>query len=118
MDEKIAWIGLALIHTPPAVAAVRPSLLTTLYGVGRESAVFPLLQHRAILFVSILTLCIWAVLDPAARRVACAAVAISMLGFIAVYLGHGAPSSLRTVFWTDVAGLPLLAWAAWRCATA
>ena len=44
---RLAWILLALIHALPAIALVRPSLLTTLYGVEPQAPAFILLWHRA-----------------------------------------------------------------------
>ena len=61
---RLAWLLLALIHVLPAIALVRPALLTKLYGVELASPVYTLLWHRAALFVVILLICCWAAIRP------------------------------------------------------
>lgn len=74
------------IHTLPALALVRPALITRLYGVANGEAAFVLLQHRAALFAVVVVLCLWAARDPAVRRPAAVATAISMIGLPALVL--------------------------------
>ena len=114
MLEPIAWGVLALIHLTPALALVRPSLITTLYGVDAGHPLFLLLHHRAALFAVILLLCLWAMADPAARRVAAVAVGLSMLSFLGLYALNGSPTALRSIAIADLIGLPALAYVAWR----
>ncbi|MGH6650674.1 MAG: hypothetical protein ACREB7_06020 [Sphingopyxis sp.] len=114
MLDRIAWLILALIHLAPALAFVRPAMLTRLYAVDARSPTFLLLHHRAALFLVVLTLCVWAAFDPATGRVASVAAAISMISFLALYWRAGSPPSLRTIARADLAGLPFLAIVAWR----
>ena len=111
---RLAWLLLALIHAVPAIALVRPSLLTTLYGVEPASPAYTLLWHRSALFAVILLICYWAAFRPEVRQLAAAAVAISMVGFLVIYGVQGMPANLRTVANTDLVGLPALAFVAWN----
>jgi hypothetical protein len=114
MLERISWGVLALIHLTPALALVRPSLITTLYRVKADNPLFLLLHHRAALFAVILLLCLWAMADPASRRVASVAVGLSMLSFLGLYVLGGSPSALRSIAIADLIGLPALGYVAWR----
>lgn len=114
MLERIAWGVLAAIHASPAIALVRPALITSLYGVDRGAAVFPLLHHRAALFGVIVLVCVWAMVDPASRRVAAVAVAVSMVSFLTIFLLGGSPPGLRSIALADSIGLPALGYVAWR----
>ena len=111
---RLAWSLLALIHVLPAIALIRPSLLTTLYGVESDSPAFTLLWHRAALFAVILLICCWAALRPEVRQLASVAVAISMIGFLLIYWAQGMPANLRSIAIADLVGLPALAFVAWR----
>lgn len=113
MLTKLAWLLLAAIHFMPAIAAIRPTMLTTLYGTESGSTAFLLIQHRAMLFAAVLATCIWAALAPEVRRLAVVVTSISMLGFLALYWRGGAPEALRTIALVDLIGLPVLAYAAW-----
>ena len=114
MFERICWGILGLIHAVPALAAVRPDLLTRLYGVARTEGTFVLLQHRAALFGVVVIVCAWAAVQPAVRPLASVAVAVSMLSFLLLYYGAGQPPALRTIAIADGAGLLPLAFVAWR----
>ena len=114
MRDRLAWLLLALLHAPPALALVRPAMIENLYGVTRDGAAFPLLQHRAALFVVVALVCLWAAADPRVRRLASAACALSMLSFLLLYWLAGAPPGLRTVALADLPFLPVLAFAGWR----
>ncbi len=118
MIERIAWVLLALLHVTPALALANPALITRLYGVGREDGAFLLLQHRAALFLAVVIVCLWALFDPTTRRLACAAVAISMLSFLLLYWLGGQPAALRSIAIMDLVGVPVLAYAAWRAFSA
>ena len=77
-----------------------------------------LIAHRGVLFLAIVIACVIAVFDPPARRALGVVVAISVIGFLALYLRAGAPPGpLRTIAIADaVALLPLavVLYAAWR----
>ena len=118
MLDRLAWLLLALLHLPPAVALVRTGLIETLYGVARETPAFLIAQHRAALFAAVLTICLWAIADESVRRLATLVCAISMLSFLLLYWQAGAPSALRTIALADMLFLPVLAWAGWRAFTA
>lgn len=114
---SVCWGLLALVHLTPALALVRPGLLTQLYGVGPESPLFLLMQHRAALFAAVLLICLWCVFDAAPRRLGAAVVAVSMLSFLWLWWQAGQPAALRRIALVDLAGLlPLavVAWAAFR----
>jgi hypothetical protein len=110
---RLAWFLLAIIHALPAIALVRPSLLTTLYGVGPSATAYTLLWHRAALFAVILLICCWAAFRPEVRQLAVVAVTISMAGFLIIYGVQGSPANLRTIAIADLIGLPALSFVAW-----
>jgi hypothetical protein len=112
--ERIAWIALALVHLTPALALFHPALLFRLYRLDPGNALFVLMQHRAALFAVIVVICVWSALDPAPRRLASIAVAISMLSFLTLYWLQGSPTALRQIAFVDMVGLPALAYVAWR----
>ncbi len=114
MLQLISWGILALIHVMPAIAVVRPSLITSLYGVSADDRTFLLLHHRAALFLAVFVICVWAILDPGARRIAAVAVAISMISFLWLYIVNGSPPALRSIAIADLIGLPALAYVTWR----
>ena len=111
---RLAWLLLALIHALPAIALVRPSLLTTLYGVEPASSAYTVLWHRAALFAVVLLICYWAAFRPEVRQLAAVAVAISMVGFLVIYGVQGMPAHLRTIAIADLLGIPALAFVAWN----
>lgn len=115
---RIAWAALALVHVMPAAVAAAPRLVDRLYGVPPGGDVGVLLVHRGFLFLAVLVAAAWAIFDPAGRRLATAVVAISIIGFLFVYLRAGAPAGpLRTIAVADAAALIPLAFvtlAAWR----
>lgn len=114
MIVKLAWLGLALIHLAPAFAGMIPGALSKLYGIAPDGPAMLLMQHRSALFLSVFVACVWCAVDPAPRPLALAVVAISVLGFLALYATHGFPAGpLRAIAWADAAALPLLAVAAW-----
>jgi hypothetical protein len=112
--EPLAWLVPALVHTPPALALVAPSLLTRLYGVDGDATVILLLQHRAGLFLMVVVACVWSAVDPAPRRLAAVLVAISMVSFLILYWTAGTPETLRVVAVSDLVALPALAYVSWR----
>ena len=84
MLRRIAWLALALLHLLPAIAMVRPSLLSELYGIDAASPAFPLVWHRAALFGVVMVIAIWASVRPEVRPLASVAVGFSMITFIAI----------------------------------
>ena len=114
MIEAVAWIVLALIHATPAFALFQPALLTRLYGVEQGTPLFLFMQHRAALFLAVVVICLWSIVDPGARRLAVVAVAISMVAFLAIYVKAGMPNALQSIALADAVGIPFLAFAAWR----
>ena len=114
MLDRVAWLLLALLHLSPAMALVRPAIIETLYGVGRDTPAFPLVRHRAAMFVALVAICLWAMADPGVRRLASVACAMSMLSFLLLYRMAGAPRALRTVAMADLLFVPILAFASWR----
>lgn len=115
MLERIAWLGLALIHLMPAVALFTRGGLARLYGIKPGGAVLVLLEHRTLLFAGILVLCLWSAIDRQPRPAALAATAISVLGYFALFIRHGLPAGpLRTIAKVDLLALPLLAFLAVR----
>lgn len=119
---KAAWAMLALIHLQPALVALRPGLAKRLYGLAPDGVLGVLIQHRGWLFLAVLAACLHAFLDPGARKAASLFVAISVIGFLTVYLRAGAPTgALRTIALVDAVGLLPLAvvlFMAWRPAAA
>lgn len=117
MYERLLWLLLALVHTGPALALVRPSLLSLLHGIGPGDPAFLLVQHRAALFLCICVMCLWAAFDPGVRRLAVVATAVSMLSFLVLYRLAGDPPHLHAIAITDFVALPVLAasaYLAWR----
>ncbi|TRW17471.1 hypothetical protein [Glacieibacterium frigidum] len=114
MVERIAWGLLAALHLMPALAFFSPALIARLYGVEAGGTAFALLQHRAALFALVVVICIAAIFDPAVRRLAVVAVAISMISFLLVYATSGQPPALRGIAIADLIGLVPLAYVAWR----
>lgn len=109
MLQLVCWLALAAIHVIPALALVRPALLTRLYGLSADHPLFLLLQHRAALFLAVVVVALLAAFDPASRRAALLVVAISMVSFLALYWQAGSPAPLRTIARVDLVGLlPLL----------
>jgi hypothetical protein len=107
---KSAWGLLALIHLAPAAVLFAPASLRKLYGIEPQGDLGVLLTHRGALFLAVVVLCVFGVLDPAARRAASVAVGISVLGFLVVYVRAGFPQgALRTIALVDtIALVPLI----------
>ena len=114
MVERIAWGLLAALHVMPALALFRPALIARLYGIEAGGIAFVLLQHRAALFLAVVAVCVYAAFDPASRRVATVAVAISMVSFLFVWATSGQLAALRGIAVADAIGLLPLAYVAWR----
>lgn len=119
---KAAWGLLVLIHALPAAVLFAPETLGRLYGIAPDGDLGVLMLHRGALFLAVVALCLLALFDPTARRAASLAVAISVVGFLAVYARAGLPAGpLRTIALVDaLALLPLaiVVVAAWRAQAA
>lgn len=113
MLVTVAWVLLALVHLTPALAFVRPAQLTSLYRVDADNPLFTLMHHRAALFVVIVLLCMWAIIEPAVRRVAAVGVGFSMVSFLIIYWRGGQPMALKSIAMVDLIGLLPLAVVAW-----
>jgi len=113
MIEKLCFAVLALIHIVPASMLFRPQAIGLLYRIDAIGPLLALLQHRAALFAIVVLACIWAMIDPASRRLAVAVIATSMLSFLAIYWHAGSPPALKTIALADLAGLPFLAIVGW-----
>lgn len=112
---KLAWLALAAIHATPAAVLFAPSLAQRLYGVSPTDDPGILIVHRGALFLGIVVLAVWAALDPNVRRAAGTVVAISVAGFLAVYVRSGAPDgALRSIAIADTVALIPLAWTVWH----
>jgi hypothetical protein len=115
---KFSWTLLILVHASPAAVLFSPNLVRTLYRVDEAGAAGVLLTHRGALFLAIVAACVGAIFMPEGRRVASMVVAVSVIGFLLVYVRAGAPAgALRTVALVDLFALVPLAivtFAAWR----
>ncbi len=115
---KLAWLALAGVHVLPALVLFMPSLAARLYGVDPAGDVGVLIVHRGALFLAIVVLCLFAAVDPVARRATSLAVAISVVAYLILYVWSGQPQgSLRTVALVDLVALvPLgfVLFGAWR----
>jgi hypothetical protein len=114
MITKICWAILLAIHTMPALALFRPTLISKMYRVNTDSPIFLLFQHRAALFVVICVICLWSIFRPETRPLATVAVGISMVSFVLIWLLAGAPSALKSIAVADIIGLPFLIFAGWQ----
>ena len=114
---KAAWISLALVHVMPAAVLFAPSLTQRMYDIAPDGDVGILIVHRGALFLAIIVTALFAAFDPAVRRAAPLIVAISVIGFLLVYIrADMPPGALRTIAVADlVALLPLVFvfWNAW-----
>jgi hypothetical protein len=111
--ERICYVVLILIHTTPASLLFRPGAIGQLYRIEAGGPLLVLLHHRAALFLIVIIACLWAMVDPAARRLAIVVIATSMLSFLAVYWHAGSPPALKSIAKADLIGLPFLAFVAW-----
>lgn len=110
---------LGAIHVPPAIGAVSPDALSALYGAGAgEGAIQVLLQHRGAMFALVAFSCFYAALAPRWQPAAAALAGWSMIAFLGIYFGAGAPSGpLLKVVIADALGVAVLltiAIALWR----
>jgi hypothetical protein len=115
---QLAWGALALVHAAPAMALVVPGALRRLYGLELAGDPRVLLVHRSALFLALVVLCVFALVEPGARRAAGVTVAISVVAYLVVYAQAGLPSgALRRVALVDtfaLVPLVIVLVAAWR----
>ena len=109
------FLFLALLHLPPAMAAVVPGMIERLYGAdAAASGLGILLRHRAVMFGLIVVACAVAAAWPPARAAALVLAAWSLLGFLVVYWLGGHPAgALQRLAVFDLAALPVLAFLAY-----
>jgi hypothetical protein len=108
MLERICYAILALIHIIPASMLFRPGAIGQLYKIEAGGPLLALLHHRAALFAIVVIACVWAMVDPAGRRLAVVVIATSMLSFLAIFWHAGSPPALKSIALADLAGLPFL----------
>lgn len=113
MFERLCYAVLASIHMLPASMLFRPQAIGSLYRIDADGPLLALLHHRAALFAIVVLACIWAIVDPASRKLAAAVIATSMLSFLAVYWNAGSPAALKGIALADLVGLPFLGFVAW-----
>ena len=114
---RVCWLALAVVHIVPAAVLVRPDLIERLYAISPTGPSGVLLAHRGAAFLALAIIAAWAAFDPAVRRLGSIALAVSVVGFLILYLRAGSPAALRSIAIADlVALLPLavVTWAAWR----
>lgn len=109
MLVELSWGVLSALHVAPALAFLRPSLISRLYNCAAGSETELLLRHRGALFAVIAGLCGGSVFRPSMRTVAAPCVALAMGSFLALFAAGGAPAKLRTIAIADAACLPFLA---------
>ncbi|WP_156767750.1 hypothetical protein [Candidatus Viadribacter manganicus] len=104
----VAWLALALVHTPPALATFSQRLRKQMYGAEGSGSLDLILVHRGVLFLAVVSVCVLAAFHSSARTAAALVTSISVLGFLSAYVTQGAPKRLRTIALADaVALLPL-----------
>jgi len=105
MWVALAWLALALVHTPPALAAFSPALRQRMYGVSGDAGLGVILAHRGVLFLAIAAACVFAAFVDSARPLATIVTGISVVGFLAAFVLAKAPRALRAIALADAAAL-------------
>jgi hypothetical protein len=80
--------------------------------VGAPHPEVGLVHHRAALFLGVFLACVIAAFDPDSRRLASVVTGISMVSFLILWWRAGFPAALKRIVQIDIAGLPVLAFAA------
>lgn len=118
MIDRVLWLILAAGHLLPVLPVVRPEMLMALYGIASEGDLGLLMRHRAVLFLAIVVVAVWAAFDPAVRGLAAMVLALSISGFLVIYVMGGMPMALRQIAIVDAVMVPVLAVIVVRLATA
>jgi hypothetical protein len=99
----------------PALAFFRHGYSHNIISPALNSdPLFPLMHHRAALFVAVFALCLWSAFDSQPRRAAVVVTGISMLSFLALYFLNDSPKPLKTIAMVDLVGIPFLFFVAWK----
>ena len=107
--SAISWIVLAAVHLAPALALGSARLRRQLYGQDLDGSLAILLAHRSLLFAAVVAASTAAALFPPIRASVAWVVTVSVAGYLAVYVGHGAPRGpLRRIALADVVALPFI----------
>lgn len=110
----ILFAALGALHIVPALAAVRPTRLASLYGVSSHDAVLlTLLQHRAVLLGVVGLLMLAGAFHPQLRWICLVFGALSMGSFLLIAQQRGTKTGpLVTIYRADQAGMAVAALAA------
>jgi hypothetical protein len=104
------WVLLALVHAIPSAVLFSPALAEKLYSVAPDSDMALLLRHRGALFVCLVGVAMWALVDVKSRNLATVLLCMRVVSFLVLYLAAGAPAgALRTVATVDSVALLLIA---------
>jgi hypothetical protein len=107
-----AWLLVALIHAPPALAAFSPRLRARMYGVEETPTLSAILAHRGLLFLAVALACVFAAFNAEARQLATVVAGVSVFGFLAIYAAAKFPKALRSIALMDAVAAIALAYAA------
>jgi len=109
MLVSLAWLALALVHTPPALATFSPALRKRMYGLDPGGPLDLILVHRGVLFLAVAAIAALAAVNTEARVAAALVTSISVIGFLIAYAAAGSPKRLRTIALADLFALAPLA---------
>ncbi|GAA6155006.1 hypothetical protein NBRC116588_04790 [Pyruvatibacter sp. HU-CL02332] len=115
---SVGFLILTALHAQPALSAVRPGMMASLYGPAvTESGLGILLHHRAMGFALVALSCLAAAFVPAIRQPVLILAGWSMVGFLVAYWVGGSPAGpIQRIALADLVCLPVLfflAWAVW-----
>lgn len=115
---SLGFLILTALHTPPALSALRPGMMASLYGPAvTESGLGILLHHRAMGFALVALSCLAAAFVPVVRQPVLVLTGWSMVGFLVAYWVGGSPAgAVQRIALADLVCLPVLfflAWAVW-----
>ncbi|MBK8543324.1 MAG: hypothetical protein IPL62_06980 [Caulobacteraceae bacterium] len=78
----LAWLALAMVHAPPALATFSSGLRKRMYGVDGPGPLGVILIHRGVLFLAVACVSVLAAFNADARIAAMLVMSISVLGFL------------------------------------
>ncbi|MEQ8747862.1 hypothetical protein [Pyruvatibacter sp.] len=112
---SIGFLILAVLHASPALLALRPELMASLYGpAAASSGLGILLHHRAMMFMLVVLACIAAAFMPQIRSAGVVLTGWSMIGFLVAYWLGGSPAgALHRIALADLACVPVLLFLVW-----